>query len=78
MLSKYSFEFSGAMATVAGYIRCWFDIQQQTYEQPYHCDLIDAACCVESVQISFDNEKIKHLTAKELNELDNLVNKFLQ
>lgn len=75
-LSGYSFEFNDAGASVQGYIRCWFDEQKQTHEDPPFCDLVDAVCCVESVRLDFA-EKTTHLTPKELKELDNLVNKFL-
>lgn len=75
-LSGYSFEFNDAEASVTGYIRCWFDEQKQTHEDPPFCDLVDAVCCVDAVRVDFD-EKTTHLTPKELKELDNLVNKFL-
>lgn len=75
-LSDYSFEFEDAEASVKGYVRCWFDEQKQTYENPPFCDLVDAVCCVYSVRIDFD-EKTTHLTINELKKLDNLVNKYL-
>ena len=75
-LSDYSFEFEDAEALVKGYVRCRFDEQKQTYEDPPFCDLVDAVCCVESVRVDFD-EKTTHLTVNELKNLDNLVNKFI-
>lgn len=75
-LSGYLFEFEDALASVQGYIRCWFDKQKQTHEDPPFCDLVDAVCCVDSVRVDFD-EKTTHLTINELKKLDNLVNKYL-
>ena len=76
MLSGYSFEFSDAGASVAGYIRCWFDEQKQTHDDPPFYDLVDAVCCVKSVRVDFE-DKTLHLSVKELINLDNLVNKYL-
>ena len=75
-LSGYLFEFTDAEASVTGHIRCWFDEQKQTHDDPPFCDLVDAVCCVESVSVDFENRTL-HLSVKELIILDNLVNKFI-